>query len=92
MLIFNILETKVLTEIENDQSSLSFLDAKNDILLFAKTSLIQPTYLIMGRFDNKNPSKMKFNNVSLPIKLVNSEKLKYEPIEYVYDNDEQVRE
>ncbi|KAK0171369.1 hypothetical protein PV328_009110 [Microctonus aethiopoides] len=86
------IETKVLTEIENDQSSLSFLDAKNNILLFAKTSLIQPTYLIMGRFDNKNPSKINFNNVSLPIKLINSEKLKYEPIEYVYDNDEQVRD
>lgn len=84
-------ETKKLTEIENDTSSLSILDVKNDMILFSRTSLVDYPRLFIGRFDNNNLSRVLLNQVSAEIKAIDFSNIKYEFNEYQYNNKEEVR-
>lgn len=86
-------ETKTIAEIENDKSSLSILDVKNDVILFSETSLLESPTLSVARFDSEtiNNGRIKRTKVS-PLTLIpGSEKLFYEPREYDYDNDEEIK-
>ncbi|XP_057327094.1 acylamino-acid-releasing enzyme-like isoform X1 [Microplitis mediator] len=86
------IETKKLTEIESDTSSLSILDVKNNILLFSRTSLVDYPRLFVGRFDNKNLNRISLGEISSEIKAVDLDNITYEFNEYQYNNDERVRD
>ncbi|XP_074102396.1 acylamino-acid-releasing enzyme isoform X1 [Cotesia typhae] len=86
------MKTKKLTEIENDTSSLSILDVKNDMILFSRTSLVDYPRLFIGRFDNNNLSRVSLNQVSAEIKIIDFSNIKYEFNEYQYNNNEEVRD
>lgn len=90
--IFNM-KNKIITEIQNDGSSLSILDVKNDIIAFLKTSLLEPTHLCVGRLDFKtiNDGEIFRVNVTTPLEISNFESLMYEHSIYEYDNDDDVK-
>ncbi|XP_050593009.1 acylamino-acid-releasing enzyme-like isoform X1 [Bombus affinis] len=86
-------KTKTITEIQNDKSSLAILDVKDDIIAFSETSLLEPSMLSVGRFDSETISNghIKRNKISIPEKIPGTENLMYEPSEYDYDNDEEIK-
>ncbi|XP_043598877.1 acylamino-acid-releasing enzyme-like isoform X3 [Bombus pyrosoma] len=86
-------KTKTITEIQNDKSSLVILDVKDDIIAFSETSLLEPPMLTVGRFDSETISngRIKRNKISIPEKIPGSENLMYEPSEYDYNNDEEIK-
>ncbi|XP_046424381.1 acylamino-acid-releasing enzyme-like [Neodiprion fabricii] len=91
--IINI-ESKNIIEIVNDTSSLSILDVKNDIVAFVRTSLVEPTRLAVGRF---NPAATQLGNIerveiTVPLQIEGLENLKYEFIEHMYDNNDEVKQ
>lgn len=85
-------ETKTITEIQNDKSSLAILDVKDNIIAFSETSLLEPPMLTVGRFDSETISngRIKRNKISIPEKIPGTENLMYEPSEYDYNNDEEI--
>lgn len=85
-----ISETKLLTEIDNDTSSLSIQCCQNNILLFLRTSLLEPSNLLISRFDSNNPGKIKLQAISKLPHVAGFENLKYEAIDHLYDNDDQI--
>lgn len=86
-------KTKIITEIQNDKSSLNILDVKNDIIVFLETSLLEPPYLTVGKFDPEiiNNGFIKRNKISISTMIPGSENLMYEASEYDYDNDEEIK-
>lgn len=87
------MKNKTMTEIQNDGSSLSILDVKDDIIAFLKASLLEPPRLCVGRFnlemiENGNISKV---NITSPLKIPGFETLMYEHTFYEYDTDEDVK-
>ncbi|KAK2575468.1 hypothetical protein KPH14_011199 [Odynerus spinipes] len=87
------MKRKIMTEIQNDGSSLSILDVKDDIIAFLKTSLLDPPCLCAGRLDFKtiNDGNIFKVNVTTPLKISNFESLMYEHTIYEYDNDDDVK-
>ncbi|CAK9801993.1 Acylamino-acid-releasing enzyme [Anthophora plagiata] len=90
--IINI-ETKSIIEIQNDKSSLVILDVKNDIIAFSETSLLEPPVLTVGKFTSEaiNSGNIKRNKVSTAATIPGAENLMYEPSDYDYDNDEEIK-
>ncbi|XP_017884457.1 acylamino-acid-releasing enzyme-like [Ceratina calcarata] len=86
-------ETKAIIEIPNYKSSLSVLDVKNDIIIFSETSLLQPPTLSVGRIDSETMSNGHIKRTRIPPSALipGSEKLVYEPCEYDYDTDEEIK-
>ncbi|XP_034945879.1 acylamino-acid-releasing enzyme-like isoform X2 [Chelonus insularis] len=86
------LKTKALLEIANDSSSLNILDVQNDIILFTKTSLLQPPNLCVGRFNGNIPDYIILNTISSTNQAIDlNENYMYEVNEYSYCNDEKIR-
>ncbi|XP_014209159.1 acylamino-acid-releasing enzyme [Copidosoma floridanum] len=87
------LETKGMTEIESsDGSSLMIADVKLGVVAFHKMSLIQPSQLLIGKFESTGPSIEKFVQVLTTDESFGENNLTYEHNEYVYDTDEPVKE
>ncbi|XP_044008354.1 acylamino-acid-releasing enzyme-like isoform X1 [Aphidius gifuensis] len=85
------IESHVLTEIVNDTSSLTIVDIKSNAILFKRTSLIEPSRLLLGYFV-PGTDKIPFISISRELKLPQFEDIIYETNEYVYDNNEPVKE
>lgn len=68
------------------------MDVKNDVIVFLETSLLEPSYLTVGRFDSEiiNNGFIKRNKISISTMIPGSENLMYEASEYDYDNDEEI--
>ncbi|XP_043515527.1 acylamino-acid-releasing enzyme-like isoform X2 [Frieseomelitta varia] len=86
-------KTKTVTEIQNDKSSLTILDVKNDVIAFSEMSLLEPPTLTVGKFDSKTiaTGHIKKYRVSVPETIPGTENLMYEGSEYDYDNDEEIK-
>ncbi|EFN63061.1 Acylamino-acid-releasing enzyme [Camponotus floridanus] len=91
--IVNI-KTKDVTEIKNNGSSLSILDVKGDIIAFLNTSLTQPASLMVGRFKSKtaNIGDIPRITITTPIKIDELKEIMYESNEYVYNNDDSIKQ
>ncbi|XP_012538169.2 acylamino-acid-releasing enzyme isoform X3 [Monomorium pharaonis] len=91
--IVNI-NTKDVTEIKNDRSSLSILDVKENMIAFLNTSLIQPSSLMIARFDNEVATSGNIPRIALttPLNITGFEKITYEQNEYSYDNDDSIKQ
>ncbi|GAB1863765.1 Acylamino-acid-releasing enzyme [Camponotus japonicus] len=91
--IVNI-KTKDVTEIKNNGSSLSILDVKGDIIAFLNTSLTQPASLMVGRFKSKaaNIGDIPRITITTPIKIDELQEIMYESNEYVYNNDDSIKQ
>lgn len=85
------IESHVLTEIANDTSSLIILDIKSNAILFKRTSLIEASRLLLGYFV-PGTDKISLISISRELKLPQFEDIIYETNEYVYDNNDQVKE
>ncbi|XP_015605512.1 acylamino-acid-releasing enzyme isoform X2 [Cephus cinctus] len=87
-------ETKVITEIENDSSSLTILDVRNDVIAFVRTSLIEPSRLAIGRFNSQasNIGNITRTEITSPQDIPGLENIKYEQIEHLYDNNDEVKQ
>lgn len=88
----SFLETKSITEIVNDKSSLTILDVKDDIIAFLETSVIEPAFLTVGKFNSEavNNGTIKRHEVSAITKILTADDFMYEPSEYYYDNDDEI--
>ncbi|XP_076752190.1 acylamino-acid-releasing enzyme isoform X2 [Xylocopa sonorina] len=86
-------KTKAIIEIKNDKSSLTILDVKNNIIAFLETSLLEPSVLTIGNFNSEtiNNGNIHRNKISVPATIPGSENLMYEPSEYDYDGDEEIK-
>ncbi|XP_046143454.1 acylamino-acid-releasing enzyme-like isoform X1 [Osmia bicornis bicornis] len=86
-------KTKTITEIVNDKSSLTILDVKDDIIAFLETSIIEPAFLTVGKFNLEavNNGTIKRHEVSAITKILTSDNFMYEPSEYDYDNDNEIK-
>lgn len=86
------MENKNMIEIQNDESSLTILDVKDDIIAFVQTSLLKPSTLYVGRLD---PTQLKNGNITR-VNITDSQKidgfesLMYEHTIYEYDNDDDI--
>ncbi|XP_011870317.1 PREDICTED: acylamino-acid-releasing enzyme-like isoform X2 [Vollenhovia emeryi] len=91
--ILNI-KTKDITEINNDTSSLSVLDVKEDVIAFLNTSLTQPSSLVVGEFQIKATSDGNIPRLSVkpPMEIDGFKEIIYEPNEYNYDNDDDIKQ
>ncbi|XP_012268922.2 acylamino-acid-releasing enzyme-like [Athalia rosae] len=91
--IVNI-DTKTMFEITNDTSSLSILDVKDDFIAFTRSSLVEPTRLTVGRFVEtaSNLGNIERVEISTPLQIEGLENLKYEFIEHLYDNNDDVKQ
>ncbi|XP_058810681.1 acylamino-acid-releasing enzyme-like isoform X2 [Phymastichus coffea] len=88
-------DTKTITEVVNeDDSSLYIFDVKHDFVAFNKTSIIQVSQLLIGKFDSSAPysGNLHLTSSTEPQYLPESNTLKYECTEYVYDKDESVKD
>ncbi|XP_015187684.1 PREDICTED: acylamino-acid-releasing enzyme-like isoform X2 [Polistes dominula] len=87
------MEEKNMIEIQNDESSLTILDVKDDIIAFALTSLLKPSTLYVGRLD---PTQFKNGNITR-VNITNSQEiddfksLMYKHTIYEYDNDDDIK-
>ncbi|XP_012282884.1 acylamino-acid-releasing enzyme [Orussus abietinus] len=90
--IINI-EEKTVIEIENDSSSLVILDVVDSVIAFLRTSLIEPSILLLGRFDPENALLGQIARFEVtPLKpLENFKDIQYEPVDYTYDSSEDVK-
>ncbi|XP_066583990.1 acylamino-acid-releasing enzyme-like [Prorops nasuta] len=79
----------LITEIENDESSLGILDVKDNNILFLQSCLTTPSVLFVAKFSRE---KGVFARKAVtPIETIpNSDKLMYESTEYTYENDDEV--
>ncbi|XP_076182257.1 acylamino-acid-releasing enzyme isoform X2 [Ptiloglossa arizonensis] len=86
-------KTKTITEIQNGKSSLTILDVKNDIIIFSESSLMEPFVLTVGRFNLEiiNAGDIVRWKISTPATIPGAENLMYEPSEYNYDNDDEIK-
>ncbi|OAD53128.1 Acylamino-acid-releasing enzyme, partial [Eufriesea mexicana] len=89
----NNTQTKAITEIQNDKSSLIILDVKDNVIAFLETSLLEPPMLTVGKFDSNSviSGHIKRSKVSVSTSIPGSENLMYEPSEYDYDNNEEIK-
>ncbi|XP_043497598.1 acylamino-acid-releasing enzyme-like isoform X1 [Polistes fuscatus] len=87
------MKDKNMIEIQNDESSLTILDVKDDIIAFVQTSLLKPPTLYVGRLD---PTQLKNGNITR-VNITDSQKidgfesLMYEHTIYEYDNDDDIK-
>lgn len=81
-----------MTEIENDRSSSGVLDVKDNLILFYRTSLLEPWSLQIGRFDPSNIANPQRRNVTLPASVPGFENLVYHHMEHEDSSDESVSE
>ncbi|XP_043269367.1 acylamino-acid-releasing enzyme-like isoform X2 [Venturia canescens] len=86
------IEKKILTEIENDLKTLSILDVHNNILLFMETSVIEPSELMIGRFDESSVHSISRNSITRRNPIEGFANFMYDPLEHVAQNDDKVRE
>ncbi|XP_031781597.1 acylamino-acid-releasing enzyme isoform X1 [Nasonia vitripennis] len=89
------LETKVVTEIENnDGSSLNILDVRKNRVVFTRFSIILPPQLVVGKFDptSENIGNLHLYNCTKPLDIPNGENLIYEHTEFEYKTKEPVRD
>lgn len=88
----SFIETKTVTEILNDKTSLTVLDVKNDIIAFSQTSLLEPSVLTVGRFNQEAiiSGNITRSQISVSTMVPGSENLTYEPSEYNYDNSDEI--
>lgn len=86
--------TKVMSEINNDTSSLSILDVKDNVIAFVRSSLVEPTRLLVGRFMQSalDLGYIERVEITTPLEIEGLENLKYEFIEHLYDNNDDVKQ
>ncbi|XP_020296505.1 acylamino-acid-releasing enzyme-like isoform X2 [Pseudomyrmex gracilis] len=91
--IVNI-KTKDVTEINNDGSSLVVLDVKENVIAFLNISLTQPANLMVGRFElgAADSGDIPRIAISTPVKIDGFEEIIYEPNEYIYNNDDSIKQ
>ncbi|KMQ95719.1 acylamino-acid-releasing enzyme [Lasius niger] len=87
-------QTKDITEIKNDGSSLTILDVKGDVIAFLNTSLTQPASLMVGRFKSEaeNIGDIARTTITTPMKIDELKGIMYEPNEYIYNNDDSIKQ
>lgn len=81
-----------MTEIQNDESSLSILDVRNGIIAFLQTSLLTPPSLCVGHLNpiTISDGNIARVNVTTPLQIDGFESLMYEHTFYEYDSNEDV--
>lgn len=89
---FFFTENKTMTEIQNDESSLTILDVRHDIIAFLQTSLLTSSSLCVGYLNTItiNDGNIARVNVTTPLKIDGFESLMFEHTFYEYDNAEDV--
>ena len=90
--MFFVTETKVITEIDNDSSSLLILDVKNDFVLFRRTSLLEPSVLLIGTFNDRTLGQISRSAIAQSSAIPGFENLTYEAIEHKYENSDKVKD
>jgi hypothetical protein len=85
-------ETKAITEIENDETSLIVGDVKENIIVFMHTSVIQPMKLMVGRFESKaaHSGIISRTTIGIPFKIDSFENFTFEANEYTYNNNDEI--
>ncbi|XP_078036139.1 acylamino-acid-releasing enzyme isoform X1 [Augochlora pura] len=86
-------KAKAVIEIQNDKSSLTILDVKNDVIAFLQTSLLDPTSLVVGRFNSEALSNgnITTSKITTSTTIPGSENLMYNFCDYDYDNNDDVK-
>ncbi|XP_063974905.1 acylamino-acid-releasing enzyme-like isoform X2 [Diachasmimorpha longicaudata] len=84
-------ETKVLTQIDNDDTSLAVMDVFDDIVLMSNTSLLVPSRLVATRFEGEE-GKIEFSGITEASAIEGVENLKTESTDYVYEGEESVKD
>ncbi|KAI4497982.1 hypothetical protein M0802_006806 [Mischocyttarus mexicanus] len=87
------IEEKNMIEIQNDESSLTVLDVKDDVIAFIQTSLLKPSTLYVGHLDpaqftNGNITRV---NITDPQKIDGFESFMYDHTIYEYDNNDDIK-
>ncbi|XP_043675142.1 acylamino-acid-releasing enzyme-like isoform X1 [Vespula pensylvanica] len=87
------IKNKTMTEIQNDESSLSILDVRNGIIAFLQTSLLTPPSLCVGHLNpiTISDGNIARVNVTTPLQIDGFESLMYEHTFYEYDSNEDVK-
>ncbi|XP_031836700.1 acylamino-acid-releasing enzyme [Nomia melanderi] len=87
------IKAKTITEIQNDKSSLTILDVKDDVIAFSQTSLLDPSDLIVGRFHPEvvDSGIIPKNKILSSETIPGSENLMYEICDYDYNNDDEIK-
>ncbi|XP_076293755.1 acylamino-acid-releasing enzyme isoform X1 [Lasioglossum baleicum] len=87
------IKAKSVTEIENDRSSLHILDVRNDVIAFLQTSLLEPTALVVGKFEPAiiNSGSIPRNKITTSTTIPDSENVMYECCDYDYDNGDEIK-
>ncbi|XP_014477791.1 PREDICTED: acylamino-acid-releasing enzyme-like isoform X2 [Dinoponera quadriceps] len=90
--IVNI-KTKDIVEVQNENSSLSVLDVKGNVVAFLSTSLTQPSCLMVGCFQNTELETGDISKLAITTPLnFGLDKFMYEANEYTYDNDDEIKQ
>ncbi|XP_015120350.1 acylamino-acid-releasing enzyme isoform X2 [Diachasma alloeum] len=84
-------ETKVLTEIDNDDTSLVVLDVSDNVVLMLNTSLLRPSRLVATRFEGE-AGKVELSGITEARVIEGMENLKAESVDYVYEGEETVKD
>ncbi|XP_053986715.1 acylamino-acid-releasing enzyme-like isoform X1 [Hylaeus volcanicus] len=86
-------KTKTITEIQNDQTSLTILDVKNDIIAFSEMSLVEPSVLTVGKFNLEVTSSGNIvrSKLSTSALIPGSENIMYECLNHDYDNQDEIK-
>lgn len=86
-------KTKSITQIQEGKNNLNILDVKDNVIAFSETSLLEPSFLSVGRFDPEiiNTGYISRTKITVPLTIPGFKELMYETVEYDYDNDNEVK-
>lgn len=84
----------MLTEINNDDGSLNILDVKKNYVLFARSSLLVPSHLLIGKFDaaSSDIDNLNLHPCTTPLEIPEAETLMCDITEYIHDNNDSTSE
>ncbi|XP_011300433.1 acylamino-acid-releasing enzyme isoform X2 [Fopius arisanus] len=84
-------ETKILSEIPNDDTSLVVLDVFENLVLLKNTSLLVPSVLMASKFEGDG-SGMKLIPITAGSMIEGTEDMQIEHVDYVYQGEDAVRD